>query len=100
MRIDSPVASPLEISSRSSSLRCPSRRFRGGTYTPPMVRKIVYTDPGGLPIARLISLIDSPACHRSQSSFFRSSDIPGRPNLAIATSNGQDKETIPVALTR
>jgi hypothetical protein len=66
----------------------------------PFVRRIVYTEPAGLPMARLISLIDSPACRRSQSSFFRSSDKPGRPSLAIATSKGQDKETTPVALTR
>lgn len=56
----------------------------------------MYTDPGGLPIARLISLIYSPPCQRPHSSFFRSSDIPGRPNLATDHLLGQDKRAIPL----
>jgi hypothetical protein len=46
-------------------------------------------------MTRLTSLTDSPARHRSHSSFFRSSNIPGRPSLAITTSNSQTKEATP-----
>lgn len=44
-------------------------------------------------MARPIWLIDSPECHRCHNSSFRSSDIPGRPNLAMTTSNRHAQET-------
>ncbi|MFD1503319.1 hypothetical protein, partial [Streptosporangium lutulentum] len=39
----------------------------------------VKTDPGGLPSAREITLMESPVRHRRHKSSFIASDIPGRP---------------------
>ncbi|WP_433221381.1 hypothetical protein [Microtetraspora malaysiensis] len=39
----------------------------------------MVADPGGLPSAREITLMESPARHRRHKSSFIASDIPGRP---------------------
>src|SRR5215212_7963412 len=82
-RRESPAASPREISSRSVGLSVHPRLRRTGAEMPPVASSIPWMEPGGFCSARAMSLMDSPALHRSQSSFLPAADNPpGRPNLA------------------
>jgi len=90
MRRDTPSASPREISSRSANDSTRSDRHRlAGTY-PPLEATTPWIEPGCLPSARPISLRDSPAFHRLQSSRFCPADNPGRPRCAIRPPPGRD----------
>src|SRR5215210_7322295 len=85
VRMDSPDASPREISSRSVKLRAHLGLHRLGGAIPPVALSIPWIEPGGFFSARAMSLMDSPAFHLSHSSFLRASGNPGRPSLATST---------------
>ena len=83
VRSERPSARPREISSRSASDSTRRERRRGaGTY-PPFASTTPWIEPACLPSARPISLSDSPALQRDQSSRFCSGVSPGRPSCAI-----------------
>src|SRR3954454_5609354 len=83
VRRDSPVASPREISSRSTKVSAHPRLRRSGGDKPPVTSIIPWMEPGGFCRARAMSLTDSPALHRSHSFFLPAADNPlGRPSLA------------------
>src|SRR3954469_5807404 len=82
-RRDSPIASPREISSRSARVSVHPRLRRSGGEMPPVASIIPWMEPGAFRSARAMSLMDSPALHRSHSSFLPAADNPpGRPSLA------------------
>src|SRR5215213_1248243 len=82
-RRDSPVASPREISSRSAGVSAHLRLCRSGGEKPPVASIIPWMEPGAFCRARAMSLMDSPALHRSHNSFLPAADNPpGRPSLA------------------
>jgi hypothetical protein len=82
-RIESPAASPREISSRSAKVSAQHGLRRRGGAMPPVALSIPWMEPGSFFSALEMSLMDSPAFHLSHSSFLRVSDNPpGRPNLA------------------
>src|SRR5215216_934809 len=81
-RRDCPVASPREISSRSAGVSAHLRLCRSGGEKPPVASIIPWMEPGAFCRARAMSLMDSPALHRSHNSFLPASDSPpGRPSL-------------------
>jgi hypothetical protein len=75
-RLESPAASPREISSRSDMVRCSLRRIRGACRTPPVWAGNRRTCCKGMSSDRAIDLNDSPARHRRHSSSCRAGDIP------------------------
>ncbi len=82
-RRDSSAASPREISSRSTKVSAHLLLRRCGGEKPPVASIIPWMEPGAFCRARAMSLMDSPALHRSHSSFLPASDNPpGRPSLA------------------
>src|SRR5215203_2962359 len=82
-RRESPAASPREISSRSTKVSAHRRLRRSGGEKPPVASTIPWIEPGAFCRARAMSLMDSPALHRSHNSFLPAADNPpGRPSLA------------------
>ena len=85
LRIEQLAAIPREISSRSPSCNTSGARRRIGGTIPPLATTTPNIDAACLPNARPMSLSDSPAFQRSQSSDFWASERPGRPIRAIHT---------------
>src|SRR5215216_2144747 len=73
---ESPAASPLEISSRSAWLSARLDLRLWGGANPPVALSAQWIEPVRFWSARPISVRDSPAFHRSQSSFFCNEDSP------------------------
>ena len=83
LRIEQFAAMPREISSRSPSCSTNGARRRIGGTIPPLATTTPNIEAACLPNARPMSLSDSPAFQRCQSSDFCESDRPGRPIRAI-----------------
>src|SRR5215210_2142405 len=82
-RIESPDASPREISSRSAKVSAQHGLHLRSGAIPPVALSIPWMEPGGFFRALEMSLMDSPVFHLSHSSFLHASDNPpGRPSLA------------------
>jgi hypothetical protein len=60
----------------------PAPPRRSDRAIPPVALSIPWIEPGGFFSARAMSLMDSPAFHRSHNSLLRASGNPGRPSLA------------------
>ena len=82
IRIETPAATPREISSRSTSDRCRGERLLGWGRTPPHDSTKARIEAADRPRSRPINRFASPACHRSQTTT-RSSSV----NLTTTTSS-------------
>jgi hypothetical protein len=83
LRIEQFAAIPREISSRSPSCNTNDARRRSAGTIPPLATTTPNIEAACFPNARPMSLSDSPAFQRCQSSDFWESERPGRPIRAI-----------------
>src|SRR5947209_3211394 len=95
------LLSPREISSRSTGVSAHLLLRRSDGEMPPVASIIPWMEPGAFCSARAMSEMDSPALHRSHSSFLPAADNPpGRPSLATHAPPVQTTpKTYRVALT-